>query len=52
MKKIYRNWYISSTKEPGIYTAVKDRETITGTEAEIRRIIDEKILKELRNEEN
>lgn len=52
MKKIYRDWYISRTKIPGMYTAAKGNETITGTEAEIRRTIDEKILQELRNEEN
>lgn len=56
MKTIYRGWFISNTGELNelgneIYKAVKGNETIYGEYKAIKKELDERLFKELQNEE-
>lgn len=51
MKKMYRGWWISKDYfNPDKFQAAKGNETITGTEEELQRAIDQRALEEMRRE--
>ena len=50
---IYRGWFFQTIEKHDkeiVYKAVKDREAIIGTAEEIKRCIDERELKKMREE--